>query len=91
VTDVECERLLLVPVTVTAYAPAEPLHERLEVPEPVTLVGVRLQARPVDGETTAVKLTTPVKPCRAVTVTVEAPETPARTGTEVGFATTVKS
>jgi len=67
------------------------LQERVEVPEPVTLVGARVQVRPVDGDTTAVKLTTPLKPWSAVTVTVEIPETPARTGTEVGFATTVKS
>jgi hypothetical protein len=72
-------------------APADPLQERVEVPEPVTLVGARVQVRPVDGDTTAVRLTTPLKPCNAVTVTVEIPETPARTGTEVGFATTVKS
>jgi hypothetical protein len=72
-------------------APADPLQERVEVPEPVTLVGARVQVRPVDGDTTAVRLTTPLKPWSAVTVTVETPETPARTGTEVGFATTVKS
>jgi hypothetical protein len=72
-------------------APADPLHERVEIPGPVTLVGARVQIRPVDGDTIAVRLTTPLKPCSAVTVTVETPETPARTGTEVGFATTVKS
>jgi hypothetical protein len=57
----------------------------------VTLVGVRVQARPVDGETTEVRLTTSLKPCRAVTVIVEVPETPARTVTEVGLAVIVKS
>lgn len=79
------------PVTITAYDPADPLHESEEVPEPVTLVGVRVQVRPVVGETVALRLTTPLKPCRAVTVTVEAPETPARTITVVGLATIVKS
>jgi hypothetical protein len=51
-----------------------------------------VQVRPVDGETTEVRLTTPLKPCRAATVIVEAPETPARTLTEVvGLADIVKS
>ena len=69
----------------------EPLQERVEVPEPVTLVGVRVQVTPVDGETTEVKLTTPLNPCRAVTVIVEVPETPARKLTEAGLAEIVKS
>jgi len=91
VTDAECERLPLVPVTVTVYLPVVPLHERVEVPEPVTLVGVRVQVRPVDGATPAVRLMMPLKPCNAVTVIVEVPETPARTVTEVGPAEMVKS
>ena len=57
----------------------------------MTLVGVREQARPVDGEMTEVRLTTPLKPCREATVIVEVPETPARTVAEVGPAETVKS
>ena len=73
------------------YAPVEPLHDRVEVPEPVTLVGVRVQGRPIDGNTTAVRLTNPLKPCRAVTVIVVVPETPARTVREVGLAAIVKS
>ena len=67
------------------------MQERVEVPEPVTLFGVRVQVSPVNGETTEAKLTTPLKPCRAVTVIVEVPETPARTVTEVGLAVIVKS
>jgi len=55
------------------------------------LVGVRVQVRPVDGDTTEARLATPLKPCRAVTVIVEVPETPARTATEPGLAETVKS
>jgi hypothetical protein len=54
--------VLLVPVTVTVYVPALPVHESVEVPEPVTLVGVRVQVRPVVGATVAVRLTTPLKP-----------------------------
>lgn len=69
----------------------DPLHESVEVPEPVTLVGVRVQVRPVDGATPAVRLMMPLKPCNAVTVIVEVPETPARTVTEVGPAEMVKS
>jgi hypothetical protein len=69
----------------------EPLHDRVEVPDPVTLVGVKVQVRPVDGDTTDVRLTTPLKLWRAVTVIVEVPETPARTVAEPGPAATVKS
>lgn len=90
-TDAECERLELVPVTATMYAPAEPIQARVAVPEPATLVGVRVQVRPVDGDTTVVRLTTPLKPCSAATVIVEVPETPARIVTEVGLAAMVKS
>jgi len=91
VTDAECERVALVPVTVTVSLPVDPLHESVEVPEPVTLVGVRVQVRPVDGATPAVRLMTSLKPCNAVTVIVEVPETPARTVTEVGPAEMLKS
>lgn len=67
------------------------MHDRMEVPEPVTLVGVRVQARPVLGDIVAVRSTTPPKPCRAVIVTVEVPEAPARTVPVVGLAAIVKS
>ena len=50
-----------------------------------------MQVRPVAGETAAVRLTTPLKPLRAVTVTVEVPEAPARIVTVVGLAAIVKS
>jgi hypothetical protein len=69
----------------------EPLHDRVEVPDPVTLFGVKVQVSPVDGFTTAVRLTTPLKLCRAVTVMVEVPETPARTMVEIGLAEIAKS
>jgi hypothetical protein len=61
------------------------------VPEPVTLVGVRVQAIPVLGTMLDVKLTIPLNPLRAVTVIVEVPATPALTVTVVGFAEIVKS
>jgi len=69
----------------------EPLQARVEVPELATLVGVREQERPVEGDADAPKPTTPLKPCRAVTVIVEVPETPARTVTVVGFDPKTKS
>jgi hypothetical protein len=61
------------------------------VPEPVTLVGVRVQAIPVVGLVLDVKLTIPLNPLRAVRVIVEVPATPALTVTVVGFAEIVKS
>ena len=63
-TVAECDRLPLVPVTVTVYVPADPEQERVEVPEvpSVTLVGVRVQVSPVVGETAADRLTRPVNP-----------------------------
>jgi len=60
------------------------------VPEPVTLVGVRVQAIPVVG-LMLVKLTIPLKPLRPVTVIVEVPATPALTVTVAGLAEMVKS
>ena len=73
--------------------PWVPLHESVEVPEvpSVMLVGVRVQVRPVTGETVAASVTVPVKPWTAVTVTVDVPALPALTVTLVGLAITVKS
>ena len=50
------------PVTVTVYTSAAPLQDRLEVPDPVTLVGVRVHVREVAGLMLEAKLTTPLKP-----------------------------
>jgi hypothetical protein len=63
----------------------------VEVPDPVTLVGVKVQVKPVVGLMLEVKLTAPVNPPSAVTVMVEVPEAPARTVAVVGLAATVKS
>jgi len=83
----------LVPVTVTVYVPADPEHERVDVPEApsVTPVGVKVQASPVVGEMAADRLTGPVNPFTAVTVIVEVPLEPATNATVVGVATIVKS
>ena len=55
--------------------PTEPLHCSVDGPDPVTVVGVRVQVRPV-GETDAVRLTMPAKPLRAPTLIVEVPGEP---------------
>lgn len=93
VTGVECDRVPLVPITVTVYVPAEPEQERAEVPEVpnVILVGVNEHVRPVVGETIAERLTPPANPFTEVTVIVEVPLEPATNATAVGLATTVKS
>ena len=67
------------------------MHDNVLVPEPVTLVGVRVQVKPVAGETVAVRETIPLNPFRAVTVIVEVPAVPAFTLTVVGLAAIVKS
>jgi hypothetical protein len=46
------------------------LRLRVEVPEPVTLMGLKVAVSPVDGDTVAVRLTAPLKPWSPVTVTV---------------------
>ena len=75
----------------TVYDPAVPLHESVEVPEPVKLVGVRAQVKPVAGLMLEVKLTMLANPSSAVTVIVEGPDAPARTVALVGLAVIVKS
>jgi hypothetical protein len=67
------------------------VHESVEVPEPVTLVGVSVQLSPVVGDTVAVRLTTPPKLWRAVTVIVEVAAAPALAKTDIGLAATAKS
>lgn len=50
-----------------------------EVVARVTLVGLRLQVRPVEGETRSVRLTVPMNPFALETVTVEVPLVPEKT------------
>jgi len=61
------------------------------VPDPVTLLGVSVQVNPVAGLMPEVRLTTPLKPCSAVIVTVEVPADPEFEVTAVGLVATVKS
>ncbi len=67
------------------------MQDRVEVPDPVTLVGVSVQVRPAVGLMPEVRLTMPLKPLRGVMVMVDAPATPAATLTLVGLAVIVKS
>ncbi|HZC81587.1 MAG TPA: hypothetical protein VE222_07670, partial [Nitrospiraceae bacterium] len=69
----------LIPVTVTVYVPALPLHESAEVWEApkVMLVGDRLQISPLAGETDDVRVTVPMNPLKGATVIVDVPAAPA--------------
>lgn len=49
------------------------MHEIVEVPDPVTLVGVRVHVRPELGERLVVRVTDPVNPLTAAMLTVESP------------------
>ena len=62
------------------------MHDRVDVPEPVTVVGLSEHA-----VLPAERLTTPVNPLSAPTVIVEVPATPVFTDTAVGFAAMEKS
>ena len=52
------------------------VQDRVEDPEPVTLVGVRVHIIPLVGLIVAVRLTIPTKPLMLVRVIVDAPELP---------------
>ena len=86
-TVTECDRLPLIPVTDTCLLPAVVnVHDRVELPDPVTLVGetlhdVLLVARP----------TTPAKPLTADIVMLDVPAAFTLTVTLVGLAAIVKS
>lgn len=80
------------PPTVTVKLPlvvAE--HDRVEVPEPVTLVAVRVQVIPAAGLLVEVKPTIPAKPFTAVTVIVDVPAWLTLTASLVGLAAIAKS
>jgi hypothetical protein len=80
-----------VPVTVTAKVPlVVAVHDRIEVPEPVTLVGLRVQVIPL-RLIVLVRLTAPVNPLTAVIVTVDVPGWLTFTATLVGLAAIAKS
>ena len=87
VTIVTCDLDAAAPVTLTWTVDAElKVHESVPLPDPVTLVG-----ETVHEVLFVARLTTPAKPLRDVTVTVEVPAVPAFRIADVGFAATVKS
>jgi hypothetical protein len=63
----------------------------MEEPDPVTVVGVRLQVRPVVGLTVEVSPTRALKPCCDVIAIVDVPGCPAKAVTMVGLDAIVKS
>jgi hypothetical protein len=87
VTVAEWDREPLVPVTPTwTVEAAANVHDRVALPEPVTLVGDTVQ-----DVLLVVRLTTPAKPFTAATLIEEVPALPAFTVTDDGVAVTVKS
>ena len=69
------------------------MHDRVEVSDVprMTLVGLRVQVNPEEGDTNDVRVTVPVNELMAVTVIDDVPATPALTLTIVGLAVTEKS
>jgi len=87
VTVTEWESAALVPVTPTwNVPPVAKVHESVELPEPVTLVG-----ETVHDVLLVVRLTTPANPFRPVTVMVDVAAVPGLNVTLVGLALMVKS
>src|SRR5712692_11872964 len=85
VTVVWAVLLPLVPVTVTVYTPALPLHDSVDEPlVPVTLAGFRLHINPVVGKTVAARLVVP--PAELLTLIMEVPVAPAKIVALVGVA-----
>jgi len=87
VTVTMCERLPLVPVTPTWKVPIDVNeHDRVDVPEPVTLAGDMVQ-----DVLLVARLTIPAKPLTADTVMLDVPAAFTFTLTLVGLAAIVKS
>ena len=61
------------------------------LPDPVTLVGVRVHVSPVVGDILEDRLTVPVPPLRPMTLIVEVPATPGVVLIVVGLANIWKS
>lgn len=69
----------------------EPVQVKVEVPAPVTLVGLSVHVRPTAGEIVVESDTRPPNPLSAVTEIVEVPLPPAVKVNDVGLAAIVKS
>jgi hypothetical protein len=79
-------------VTDTVKVPLpDGVQDRVEVPGPVTLVGVRVHVMPAAGLLVEARLTTPANPLTAVTVIVEVPAEPTVVVTVAELAAMVKS
>src|SRR5436853_7446316 len=72
-TPAECESVPLAPMTVTVNEPvAEPVQDKVEVPEVVvlvreTLAGVSVETRPEEGDTVSERVTAAVQTLAAET------------------------
>ena len=89
-------RPLLVPVTVRVYKPEVPEHDNDDVALEVVPLsgrteGVRLQARPFEGEIVVESATFPTKPSNPLAITVVEPVAPARAVTLVEVVVNPKS
>ena len=62
------------------------VHDSVEIPEPVRLVGVRMQLVLL-----LARLTTPANPFRPVTVIIDVADVPGLAVMPVGFAAIIKS
>ena len=96
VAEAECVSPLLVPVTVTAYEPATPAQANDDVTLEVVLLsarteGLRLQFRPLEGETVTERATFPAKPSNPFTIIVVEPVDPASAVMVVGVVVIPKS
>jgi len=69
----------------------EAAQDRVEVPEPLTLVGAGVHVIPLEGLLATVKLTTPANPLTGVIVIVEVPGWLTLTLTLVGLAAIAES
>jgi hypothetical protein len=90
-TVVDAVLLPLVPFTVTVYCPGEPEQDSVEFPDDVNVVILRVQERPVLGETVSFNVTVPKNATSYVTVMVEVPMVPGKTATLVGLLVTVNA
>ena len=90
-----CDRLPLVPWTVTVYVPTasvlSALMVRVVVPEPPLIEEVPSDAVRPETELVVVSVIVPVNPLNGATVIVDVAAVPTLTLTLVGLAVTVKS
>jgi hypothetical protein len=90
-TVVEWEREPLVPVTVIVnVSMVLPEHVKAAIPEPVTLVGLKLHVKP-DEDALDVRAITPLNPLTLANATSEVPESPAAKLMVEGLVLIVKS